>query len=241
MFRIDTSQRTKKEEIMDDFELKGPELERTLKDLENINFLLGGNGITLDGLKKILQASPGKKTIRVMDVGCGNGDILRRVAKWGRQNGFSFQLIGIDANAHAIEIAKLASSDFPELSYRHLDIFSEEFKSLECDVLLCTLTLHHFDNQQIKKLLTRFYKQANFGIVINDLHRTRLAYGLFKLFCAGFVRNEIARQDGLTSILRGFKKEDVLQFSKNLPGQHQIKWKWAFRYQWIIQKETKTV
>ena len=44
-------------------------------------------------------------------------------------------------------------------------------------------------------------------------------------------------EDGLTSILRGFKRKDLEKFSKTLQVIPQIKWKWAFRFQWIIQKQ----
>jgi heme/copper-type cytochrome/quinol oxidase subunit 2 len=47
----------------------------------------------------------------------------------------------------------------------------------------------------------------------------------------------MSRQDGLTSILRGFKKEELIDFSKKLKlNNYKIQWKWAFRYQWIIEK-----
>jgi len=47
----------------------------------------------------------------------------------------------------------------------------------------------------------------------------------------------MSREDGLTSILRGFKKEELVNFSKKLKLNNYIfQWKWAFRYQWIIRK-----
>jgi hypothetical protein len=47
----------------------------------------------------------------------------------------------------------------------------------------------------------------------------------------------MSKEDGLTSILRGFKKEELIAFSKNLKlDNYTIAWKWAFRYQWIIYK-----
>ncbi|MGA8854263.1 MAG: methyltransferase, partial [Christiangramia sp.] len=71
---------------------------------------------------------------------------------------------------------------------------------------------------------------------INDLQRSKAAYVLFKAFCAVFVHNEIARKDGLISILRGFKKNDINKLSEEIKAaKHEIKWKWAFRYQWIIK------
>lgn len=237
MFRIDTSRRTNRSEIMDDFDLQGDELRRTLKDLENINSWLGGNQITIDGIVKLLENQSKSRKIRIADIGCGNGAMLRKIAQWGKTKAYSFDLIGIDANTHAIEIAEELSADFENVHFEKLNIFSDAFKNMEFDMILCTLTLHHFKDKQIIDLLNKLYQQARLGVVINDLHRNSSAYILFQAFCAVFVNNEIARKDGLTSILRGFKKNDIKSFAENIPaGNHKISWKWAFRYQWIIKK-----
>ena len=52
----------------------------------------------------------------------------------------------------------------------------------------------------------------------------------------------MTRKDGLTSILRGFKKEELIQFSKKLKlKNYKIEWKWAFRYQWVVKRDVKLV
>lgn len=234
---VDTSTRTNDPEIMDDFDLKGYELEKTLEDLDNINKWLGGNKITINGLKELLKDRPKEKSIHIADVGCGNGSILREIAKWGRTNNYNFRLTGIDANPYAIEIAEKLSEKYPELNLSAENIFSEQFKKREFDIVLCTLTLHHFKNPQVIDIMNNFYRQATIGVVINDLHRSRQAYYLFRAFCFVFIRNDIAREDGLTSVLRGFKRKDLEEFASTIPTEKQkIKWKWAYRYQWIIEK-----
>ncbi|SFF63475.1 hypothetical protein SAMN04488033_102185 [Salegentibacter agarivorans] len=234
---IDTSKRTNAVEIMDDFDLQGKELDKTLRDLDNINKWLGGNKITLEGVKNIVQNHSKTKEIHIADVGCGNGAVLREIARWGRKNGYKFKLTGIDANSYAIKIAEEMSIDYPEIDFKSIDIFSLEL-NFYSDIILCTLTLHHFKNGEISALLNLFNQQSRLGVVINDLHRSKLAYRLFQVFCAVFINNEIARKDGLTSILRGFKKEELKDFAGKIPQtNHQISWKWAFRYQWIIQKD----
>lgn len=237
MKKIDTSKRARESEIMDDFELKGPELEKTLSDLDNINKWLGGNKVTIQGIENLLKGRDREKVIKIIDVGCGNGSILREIARWGRSENYNFELLGIDANEHAIEIAERASAFYPEIKYRALNIFEKDFRDLRCDIIICTLTLHHFTDAEIQEITGNFYRQAKIGVVINDLHRSRQAYYLFRAFCKVFINNEIARKDGLTSILRGFKKEDIRKFAAEIPSEQQeIKWKWAYRYQWTIKK-----
>ncbi|MCF4101591.1 methyltransferase domain-containing protein [Gillisia sp. M10.2A] len=238
MINIDTLKRTQETEIMDDFDLQGAELEKTLSDLDTINKWLGGNAITLNGIKHILKEFPQNEEIKVVDVGCGNGAILREIAVWARKSDISIKLVGIDANTHAIQIAKRLSASYPGIGFYTLNIFSEEFQQMEFDIVLCTLTLHHFKESEIISLLQNFHNQSKLGIVINDLHRSRLAYVLFQAFCKVFINNEIARKDGLISILRGFKKYDLQQLSSSLTNAtHHISWKWAFRYQWVILKQ----
>lgn len=237
MIKINTSKRTSKVEIMDDFELQGDDLERTLRDLDNINKWLGGNRITLKGIKKLLKNHSENVPVHIVDVGCGNGAILREIAEWGRNKSFPLKLTGIDANKHAVSIAERLSEYYPEITFNALNIFDSDFRNKKFDIVLCTLTLHHFKDEEIEEIMTHFYRQARIGVVINDLHRSSHAYVLFKAFCKVFIRNKIAKEDGLTSILRGFKRRDIKRFASQIPSQSQeIKWKWAYRYLWVIEK-----
>ena len=232
---VNTSFRSSEREIMDDFTLEGAVFRDTLDKLEMINRLLGGNIVTINGIKKLIQDQPRDKTIKIIDLGCGHGDILRDVAKFGRKNGYDFQLIGIDANPDAIEYANELSSEYPELSFDAIDIFSNDFQKLDFDVILCTLFAHHFKTNELISFLKPTLENAKLGIVINDLHRHKLAYYLFKLIGL-FIKNRMVREDGLTSILRAFKRKDLEKISNKLNAKATIQWKWAFRYQWILKK-----
>lgn len=229
---IRTKYRTSEPEIMDNFELQGEGLEEVLKDLERVNKLLGGNKITVKGIEKLIFN--GKDVLEIADIGCGSGAMLREIAKWGRKKKMNLRLIGIDANPHSINIAEKLSKNFLEISYKTQNIFAAEFQEQTYDIICCSLTLHHFKDPEIKSLLKILKKQAKRGIVINDLHRSKRAYYLFRLFCVFFVKNQIAKTDGLVSILRGFKSAELAKLSEDLELNHQIKWCWAFRYQWII-------
>ncbi|WP_281234006.1 methyltransferase domain-containing protein [Flavobacterium gelatinilyticum] len=234
---LSTKYRTEETEIMDDFSLEGAELTDALDQIANINQLLGGNKLTLHGLKQLLQKTDISKTVVIADIGCGNGDMLRMLAGYGKKRGLNFKLIGLDANPFTIKYAEKLSAGFPNIEYLCMDIFSDEFKDLQYDIALCTLTLHHFTTQQIADVMDVLNKNASTGIVINDLHRSKLAYRLFELIGVVFNLNNMSRKDGLVSILRGFKKNELETFSKKLNlKNYTISWKWAFRYQWIITK-----
>ncbi|KQB41395.1 methyltransferase domain-containing protein [Flavobacterium aquidurense] len=235
---INTKYRTQETEIMDDFFLEGKELQEALDKIAHINQLLGGNKLTLHGIKKLLKKTDTSQVITIADIGCGNGDMLRMMADYGKKNNLDFKLIGIDANAFTVNYAQSLSSQYPNIEYMCMDIFSDDFDLIQYDIVLCTLTLHHFSDEQILNIITTFNSNARIGIVINDLHRSTLAYRLFELICIIFNLNRMSREDGLVSILRGFKKKELEDFSKKLNlKNYTINWKWAFRYQWIIAKK----
>lgn len=233
---INTEYRTPKAELMDDFSIYGAELRDTLDKLAIINRWLGGNKVTLNGLKKVLKDHPKNKPVTLVDLGCGGGDLLRLVAEFGNQNGFIFKIIGIDANEDAVEYARTLTQRYPEIQFLHCDIFSEEFKLVEYDLVLTTLFLHHFNEDQLVEFLPEVLKKASMGIIVNDLHRHPMAYHSFKLL-SSVIKNKMVIEDGLTSVLKGFKREELERISGKIGAKSQIKWKWAFRYQWIIQNK----
>ncbi len=232
----DTTYRADKSELMDDFSIGGEVLHDTLDKLAIINKWLGGNRVTIQGLKKLLKDHPKEKSLTLIDLGCGGGDILREIAEFGKKEGYNFNLIGIDANKDAIDYAAKLSQLYPEIVYVHCDIFSEEFKAMEYDIVLSTLFLHHFTEAQLVKFLSMVLNKASIGIVINDLHRHGIAYFLFNILCIT-IKNKMVKEDGLTSVLKGFKRSDLKNITKEIGAKAQIRWKWAFRFQWIIQQK----
>ncbi|SEG55280.1 hypothetical protein SAMN05421847_2692 [Halpernia humi] len=234
---LDTTYRTDLEESMDDFSMDNEGLITALDDIAKINQLLGGNAVTLDGVKKLIKDIPADQTITIMDFGCGNGDMLRMLADFGKKNNIKFNLIGIDANAASIRHAEKCSEKFDNISYLAEDIFLYDFSKYNIDIALITLTLHHFKDDEILNLMKVIFNIVKKGIVVNDLQRSKLAYRLFQAIIFVFRLEKMTANDGLISILRGFKRPDLEKFSKKLGlKKYSIKWKWAFRYQWIIEK-----
>jgi 2-polyprenyl-3-methyl-5-hydroxy-6-metoxy-1,4-benzoquinol methylase len=234
---LNTKYRTNEPETMDDFAMEGEILRDALDKIAKINQLLGGNQLTLRGVQQLIGNISKTTAITIVDVGCGNGDMLRTLADYGLKNNLNFQLIGIDANNFTVNHAQQLSQNYPNIRYQCEDIFDKSFNELKYDIVLCTLTLHHFKDNEIIHLLNVFNANSNVGIVINDLHRSAIAYRLFQALCLVFRLNDMSREDGLISILRGFKKVELVHFSEKLNfNNYKIQWKWAFRYQWIISK-----
>ncbi len=231
---LDTTKRSDKTEIMDDLEMEGELLSRSLAKLDWINKWLGGNQVTLQGIDPLLNKHPKDKMLRIVDIGSGSGDMLRLVADKLRRRGQAFEIIGMDANEFTVNYARKESADYPEISYKTEYVSANTFQNMEYDILLGTLFLHHLKDEDIVDVLKVATEKASIGVIINDLHRSQLAYFLFYLLTL-FIPNPMIRQDGLTSILRGFKREDLEMYTKALDIKSAtMRWKWAFRYQWVL-------
>ena len=233
---VNTTYRSTEQEIMDNLSMEGEMLRNTLDQLAVINKCLGGNKATINGLHTLLNAEPKDAAITIVDLGCGGGDMLRAVADYGRKNNFVFKLTGIDANEYTVNYARKLSVKYPEISYIKMDVQEDAFSGIAFDIVITTLFLHHFTNQQIEDLLIPIVNKVRIGVVINDLHRSRSAYYLFKVISI-FIKNPMVKKDGAVSVLRGFKKTELIVISNKLKDTvSSIRWKWAFRYQWIIKK-----
>ena len=234
-FWPDVTYRSTADEIMDDLDFTGDRLFQTLDQLATINKWLGGNAVTMSGLKALLE-NAGQTETKIIDLGCGNGAMLREIAIFGRKNKYKFNLLGLDANQTTIDYARQLSVDYPEIKYIQQDVLSQEFKRQQYDIALCTLFLHHFQDEIASDFVQTITQRATIGAVINDLHRHPLAYLLFTLLTL-FSRNELVKKDGLTSILRAFTREDLNAFAQQIKSKSIIHWRWAFRYQWIIKNQ----
>ncbi len=231
---LDTSRRSDRTEIMDDLEMEGDLLSRSLAKLDWINKWLGGNSVTLNGLDELLVNHPKEKVLKIVDIGSGSGDMLRLVIDKLRKQGRIVEILGMDANDFTVNYAQTESSDYKEIKYQTEYVSAATFENLEYDILLGTLFLHHLKDDDIIEVIKIGFQKAKLGVIINDLNRSQIAYFLFNLLTL-FIPNPMIRQDGLTSILRGFKKEDLIKYSVALGvKKYTIKWKWAFRYQWIL-------
>ena len=231
----DFSQRSEKEELMDDLLCQGEVIDQTLRELEVINKWLGGNHVTINGIRQLVNDNNGQLT--VADLGCGGGDILKLLAQWARKQKKNLKLIGIDANPHIIDFAKRNCSDYPEIQFQITDIFSEEFKSHQYDIITSTLYTHHFTDTQIIGLYKRWLHKSRLGIVVNDLHRHWFAYYSIKLITSLFSKSPMVKNDAALSVERSFIKKDLtLILHKAGTQNYFLKWMWAFRWQLIIRK-----
>ena len=232
-------ERSTEKELMDDLSLDEIQIRSILKDITLANKWLGGNNITIKALDRLFKEYP-QQEYTIIDMGCGDGSMLREVADHCMKKGIKTQLIGLDLNDKSINIAQKASRNYSNIKYTIQDVLSLKPEEFRCDILLCTLTLHHFSQEQIHTFIKKFALLTSIGIVINDLDRNKISCALFKVFSGVFMKTYIAKHDGLVSIKSGFTKNELHLFSKAVPTMdYKVRWRWAFRYEWILTHPNK--
>ncbi len=232
----DFSKRSSAEEIMDDLHCSGEVLHQTLRELENINYLLGGNQVTLNGLNQLLEDVPLSKDLHIVDLGCGGGDILKLIRRLLDLKKFTATLTGIDANPNVIKFATNNTPTSYRIQYESLNIFSEDFRARKFDIVTGTLFFHHFTTEQLVAFFKQLKNQASVGLIINDIHRHWFSYYSIKWLTQIFSRSRMVRHDAPLSVLRAFSKDELQGILKQSGIiNFRIKWRWAFRWQVIVR------
>ena len=222
-------------EIMDDLEFHEEVVFQTLRELDFINQWLGGNAVTLKAIEKVWKAIPKEHPASIADLGCGSGEMLQLISKKADQQNRKVQLTGIDANPHIVNYARNHSSNIGQVHFEALNIFSSEFQMQNFDIIVATLFLHHFSDDELIHLFTSLKKQAKHGIIVNDIHRHPIAYYSIKWLTSIFSKSSMVKYDAPLSVLRAFKRNELeLILKKAGVENYELEWRWAFRWQLII-------
>ena len=225
------SKRSFQNELLDRDDIPFADLERNLVELDFINTWLGGHALTILGLAQLM--SDKSKTYTILDVGSGGGDTLRYVARWATKKNLKTNLIGLDYKNEAISLAQNSSKAFPNISFVQSDYRDLPTLEVKPDIIISSLFCHHLNDEELVDYLRLISQNAEIGFVINDLHRNHLAYYSIKWLTKLFSKSYLVKNDAPLSVWRGFSREDWLSYFKKAGiKNHQLKWKWAFR--WLI-------
>jgi SAM-dependent methyltransferase len=106
---LDFSRRAELVELMEQ-PCSYEELRACLHDIARVDRVTFAYRPTISWLEKLMAAHPeSTRPLRVVDVGCGYGDMLRRIHSWAAKRGNAVELTGIDLNPDAIRAAREAT------------------------------------------------------------------------------------------------------------------------------------
>ncbi len=212
---VDLSHRADLVEMMDQ-PCSYEQLRGCLHDIARVNRLTFAYRPTISWMEELVAVHPPSSgPLRVVDVGCGDGDMLRRIDAWAAKRGVPVALTGIDVNPDAIRAAREATPPAQRIEQRTGQriqwIVGDALSNAatgDIDVVICSLLTHHLTDPQIVQFLQWTERTTRRGWFVNDLHRKAVPYHLFRLWARFTNWHPFVKNDGAVSIRRSFIVED---------------------------------
>ena len=195
--------RAETEELMDDDALDPAVYADVVGDLARVNTVTLAARPTLAFLRR--ATLPGGR-YRLLDVGFGDGDMLRRIERWGARNAREFELVGVDLNPRSEAAARAhtpVGSTIRWVTGDYADLAGEAW-----DLVISSLVAHHMTQAQLIAFLRFMETHARRGWLVNDLHRHGFAHRGFPLLARLFRWHPIVRHDGTLSIARSYRPDE---------------------------------
>jgi 2-polyprenyl-3-methyl-5-hydroxy-6-metoxy-1,4-benzoquinol methylase len=194
------TERSQAEELMDDPALGAETFHAVLADLAKVNRITLAHRPTLSFLERAIGRL---SSFRLLDVGFGDGDMLRAIAAWAGRRGIAAELTGIDLNPRSQAAAEARPSPGAPIQYLSGDY--AELAGGRFDCVISSLVAHHMSRDQLVAFLRFMEAEAAAGWFVNDLHRHSFAYSTWPLLASTMGWHPIVRTDGHTSIARSFR------------------------------------
>jgi len=192
--------RSQAEELMDADDLDAATYADVVGDLASVNTVTMARRPTLDFLTRAIA---GRKTFRLLDVGFGDGDMLRRIARWAAARGIAAELVGVDLNPRSEQAARAHGGDIRYVTGDYADLADEPW-----DVIVSSLVAHHMTRDQLVAFLRFMERHASAGWFVNDLHRHGFAHWGFPILATLARWHPIVRHDGTLSIARSYRPDE---------------------------------
>jgi len=221
----DFSHRSAEHEIMDGGIGSLELFDQSLRQIETVNRLTLGYRPVLTWLERQLSRQSGPVT--VLDIGCGRGDLLRRIWRLGERKQIALRLIGVDIDPWSAPAARSATPSGMEIEYRTGNAFSMDVAS---DFIVCSNVTHHMRNEEIVSFIRWLEAHAGGGWFVCDLHRHAIPYYFAKLLLGLAPVNSMVRNDGAVSVARAFTAQDWREILQQASVRTEVSWHFPFRY-----------
>ena len=178
-----------------------------LRDLATVNTVTLARQPTLRWLNTVTYALPPGSAFTLLDVGYGEGDMLRAIHAWAAAKRFQPRLIGVDLNPHSESAARGATDPALGIDFRTGDVF--DFDAGErIDFIVSSIVTHHLTDIQIGRFLMWIEDRAARGWFVNDLRRSAIAFYGFAALAHIMRWHPFVRHDGPVSIARSFVADE---------------------------------
>jgi len=205
--------RSQQQEWLDADALPASDLHGNLDDLQWLNRYLGSHWLLLTAFQRLWRGAGCPRHFRVLDVGTGAGDIPQVLTHWGYRRGVRLELVAVDKHGGVIQYMRSVQSPPSLVTLLQADGLWLPFRAHAFDVVVCSTMLHHLDWHQGITLLQSMAAVARYGVVVNDLVRSRLHYYVARLVLSLVSRNRVTRHDGPLSVLRAYSVAEVREMA----------------------------
>ena len=206
--------RNLRDELLDLDEASYEEVQDSLQDVATVNRYLSGYRVLLQHMEPILKSHKANRPFRVMDAATGSADQPVELVKLARRIGIPIHITAIDINAKMLKLAQEEVACYPEIQLLQCDILSLPFRENAFDLVVNSLSLHHFSWDKAVTILRTIYKAGRLGIVVNDLHRSRLAHVVIFILTRIFTRNKLTRYDAPVSVMNAFTPKEFCKLAQ---------------------------
>ena len=204
------------------------ELEVDLLNLRKLNRYFGSYRLIEHFLRRWIK--PGSR-MRILDLATGSGDIPRLVVDFARGVNAVVAVDAVDQQAATVEIARNLSVAYPEIEFFEGDVLT--FAREPYDIVLCSLALHHFSENDAVMLLKRCRALSRQYVLVSDLRRGWVATAGVYLLTALIFREPMTRTDGRLSAERAFSFREFGGLAKRAGWKNYGHAKFAFARQAI--------
>jgi 2-polyprenyl-3-methyl-5-hydroxy-6-metoxy-1,4-benzoquinol methylase len=218
LFGLLTPSRRRGVEILDDPLVDATVRRTAIADVARSNRWLGGTRAVLATLEPLWSRLRGKgRRLTVADVGAGHCDIAAAVVRAGERRGVPVQAIAVDAAESLVATARERCAlgvcgDALRLPFRDESI----------DLVLCSQLLHHFQGDELKRIVLELHRTARTVVLISDIERSWIAAAGFWAvsFPLGF--HPVTRHDGVVSVMRGFTRGELASLVTRATGMQPV-------------------
>jgi SAM-dependent methyltransferase len=204
---LDFSRRANLEEEMDGT-CPYEDLRHCLRDLAIVNRMTFAHRPVLQWLDELAHTRRGP--LKIVDIGCGYGDMLRRIENWAQRHNVPVDLVGVDINANGTRAAREATPPGSAITWLNCDVY-DSADAADADMYTVSGVTHHLPEAEIVRLMAWMEKHARTGWFIADLNRKPVPYRIFDITMRGPWWHRFIRPDGLRSIRRSFLAEDWMR------------------------------
>jgi SAM-dependent methyltransferase len=194
-------------ELLDLDEALFEEVQDSLKDVQRVNKYLSGYRVLLHHVAGFFERAD--RPLTLLDAATGSADQPIAVARWARKMGQPVRITAIDINSKMLKFAREEARAYPEIRFVQGDVLNLPFKPDSFDVVINSLALHHFTRDNAVAMLKGFSRLARRGVIINDLHRSRIAHAAIFLLTRILTRNRLTRYDAPVSVMNAFTPDEL--------------------------------